>query len=316
MSELLPAVPARGARISADDVGALDRHVTENISQVDSVDDALEWLRQAAALTAYLRDKELQRPMLGAQRRTEARIGQLLGEPYSKRVAMTTLSDKRTRNDFRRLGRALAGECPLTQDEWRKSRRALTRLIRFRLGEMPDLSPLPDNVFRCIVADPPWHQDTGPDVFGGTGERGHDELAYPVMSVEAISALEVEKRSADDAHLYLWTTNRYLEPAYNVARNWGFKPSVVLVWTKSPRGVGLGDTFRLTTEFILFARRGNLEHRRIVPTSWFDWRRGWHSEKPAAFYDLVTSVTPGPYLDLFARTERLGWEVWGDEAAA
>ena len=99
--------------------------------------------------------------------------------------------------------------------------------------------------------------DTGPDVIGGTGESGHDALTYDQMTVEAIKALDVEGRAADDAHLYLWTTNRYIEAAYDVARAWGFKPSVLLVWAKKPQGVGLGDTYRLTTEFVLFARRGN-----------------------------------------------------------
>jgi len=40
-----------------------------------------EWLRQAAALETYMRGKEMQRPMMGASRRIEGRIGQLLGEP-------------------------------------------------------------------------------------------------------------------------------------------------------------------------------------------------------------------------------------------
>jgi N6-adenosine-specific RNA methylase IME4 len=47
---------------------------------------------------------------------------------------------------------------------------------------------------------------------------------------------------------------------------------------------------------------------------WFTWPRGRHSEKPEAFFDLVEQVSPGPYLELFARRNRLGWDTWGDEA--
>jgi N6-adenosine-specific RNA methylase IME4 len=59
--------------------------------------------------------------------------------------------------------------------------------------------------------------------------------------------------------------------------------------------------------------------RPLVPaekplSTWYVWPRGRHSEKPDAFYDLVESVSPGPYLELFARRQRLGWETWGDEA--
>ena len=190
-------------------------------------------------------------------------------------------------------------------------------MVRFMVGEVPETPPLPAGQFRCIVADPPWKLDTGPDVFGGTGERGHDHLAYEQMSIEDIKALPIEEKAAADSHLYLWTTNRYLEASYSVARAWGFQPSVMLVWAKPIHGVGLGDAFRLTTEFILYARRGSLKERKICETTWFNWPRGKHSEKPDAFYDLVLSMSPTrtkkERLEMFARKERPGWTVWGNE---
>ena len=278
---------------------------------------------KAAALEKYLRDKELQRPMLGAQRRIEARIGQLLGE--AKRggkadeqldsVMAESIRSKDDRTDFRVLSHAFDG-CKLTDDEWRKSRRALVSLVRNRLGMIPETPDLPDGVFRCIVADPPWRLDTGPEVFHGTGERGHDHLEYEQMGLDAIKALPVEDRAADDSHLYLWTTNKYVEAAYSVARAWGFKPSVLLVWAKTPRGVGLGDAYRLTTEFVLYARRGSLKEKQICERTWFNWKRGKHSEKPEEFYELVESMTPAKTnerLEMFARKKRRGWKVWGNE---
>lgn len=47
---------------------------------------------------------------------------------------------------------------------------------------------------------------------------------------------------------------------------------------------------------------------------WFRWKRGAHSRKPEAFLDLVETVSPGPYLELFARRNRLGWDTWGNES--
>lgn len=337
----LPAVPKPGAAVSAKRVEEIEREVWEALPSIRNLDVLEDARRRLSALVAYLRAPELQRPAMGALRAVEARIGELLPPPMPGRRTDLKLESEALRSspearndgdsqppghgpevpkdhnaaDFRVLAKARKGEVEVTPAEWQKSRRALTALVRFRAGEMPETPELPTGRFRCIVADPPWKMDTGPDVIGGTGESGHDALTYDQMTVEAIKALDVEGRAADDAHLYLWTTNRYIEAAYDVARAWGFKPSVLLVWAKKPHGVGLGDTYRLTTEFVLFARRGNLPHRQIVERSWFDWQRGKHSVKPAAFYEMVESVTPGPQrLEMFARAKRKGWVVWGAEA--
>lgn len=48
-----------------------------------------------------------------------------------------------------------------------------------------------------------------------------------------------------------------------------------------------------------------------VATTWFQWPRGRHSVKPAAFFDIVEQVSPPPYVELFARSPRLGWDSWG-----
>ena len=51
--------------------------------------------------------------------------------------------------------------------------------------------------------------------------------------------------------------------------------------------------------------------RSRVDSSWGNWPRGRHSEKPPAFLDIVERVSPGPYVELFARAPRLGWDSWG-----
>lgn len=51
------------------------------------------------------------------------------------------------------------------------------------------------------------------------------------------------------------------------------------------------------------------EHKPL--STWFQWQRGAHSAKPKAFGDLVEQVSPGPYVELFARAPRLGWDSWG-----
>lgn len=152
------------------------------------------------------------------------------------------------------------------------------------------------------------------------------------MAVEDIAGLPVKAMAATDSSgqrsdgtrtcprdgstLYLWTTTAYLETAYTVCRAWGFNPGPVLVWCKPPVGAGgPGGTFKANVEFIITGRRGQ---PRVavgdVGTRWFTWPRGEHSRKPDAFLDLVESISQGPYLELFARRQRLGWDTWGNEA--
>lgn len=167
--------------------------------------------------------------------------------------------------------------------------------------------------FKTIVADPPWRTTTGPKGFGYS-DGGHVRLEYPVMTLDEIKALPVDELAEDAAHLYVWTTNILVRQCYEVVESWGFKPSVLLTWAKNPIGMGLGDAFGITTEHVVFGHRGGLRPKCRVPTTWWNWKRGRHSAKPEAFQDMVESVSPGPYIELFARRSRLGWATWGNEA--
>jgi N6-adenosine-specific RNA methylase IME4 len=142
------------------------------------------------------------------------------------------------------------------------------------------------------------------------------------MSVEEISALPVAEWSEPDAHLYLWTTNGYLEDAFSVARAWGFQFSTLLTWAKKPMGSGLGGAWGISTEHVLFCRRGrDIAHGRHAGTC-FTYKRPYengapkHSAKPPEFLDDIEGVSPGSYLELFSReTEpRLGWDYHGDQS--
>jgi N6-adenosine-specific RNA methylase IME4 len=174
------------------------------------------------------------------------------------------------------------------------------------------------NRYGTIVADPPWRVHQPPALGRGNGfpKAGPNQaLPYPSMAVEQIAAIPVADWAADDCHLYVWTINRYIEATYRLVRGWDFVPSTLLVWAKEPMGLGTGGAFALTTEYILFARRGRGAYEDIRhPTSWWRWKRGQHSAKPEAFLDIVEHVSPAPRLELFARRARFGWDYWGDES--
>jgi N6-adenosine-specific RNA methylase IME4 len=193
--------------------------------------------------------------------------------------------------------------------------------------------------YRTIVADPPWDQGRTSN-YNGTGypagpnyepdapmPLGRGTLPYPTMSVEEIAALPVSDLALSDAHLYLWTTQRFLRSSFEIAETWGFAPNSTLVWCKKPSGVRLGGAFPATVEFVLFCRRGSLPMIGTADKAWWEWprRRGapvargqrrtqFHSAKPEAFLDIVEQVSPGPYVELFARRDRLGWDTWGNES--
>jgi N6-adenosine-specific RNA methylase IME4 len=116
--------------------------------------------------------------------------------------------------------------------------------------------------FNCIVVDPPWPYEAR---MQGTLEHGSGpmfgaKMPYKVMSIEQICELPIHTVAAADCHLYLWTTQRFLQSAYVVLSAWKFKQGAVLVWSKPPKGVV--GTYVSSTEFCIFARKGHLAHKK------------------------------------------------------
>lgn len=187
--------------------------------------------------------------------------------------------------------------------------------------------------YGTIVIDPPWAYTGKWAGTSGWRSRRHGfqgaATNYPTMELWELEALKVRRWAAPGAHLYVWATNAFLAEAMALIRAWGFDQKTVLTWVKGrvdsdaivPAGnrlvqqIGPGHYFRNSTEHALFAVAPGPTrrlHSRNVPTALVAPRRG-HSEKPEAFYDLVEAESPGPWLEIFARRRRLGWDVLGDE---
>jgi N6-adenosine-specific RNA methylase IME4 len=173
------------------------------------------------------------------------------------------------------------------------------------------MAQAPTKKYRTIVADPPWRYDVKPPE-GGT--------PYPTMTPEELAGLPVGMWANEDSHLYLWTTNSFLVEAHRIMAAWGFEYKTLLTWIKRKRPpnvdnwIGMGFYYRGVTEHVLFGVRGSLHLKRNNAPNVFYAPHGQHSEKPAAFYDLVESASHGPYLDVFARANRFNWDTFGDEA--
>jgi N6-adenosine-specific RNA methylase IME4 len=193
--------------------------------------------------------------------------------------------------------------------------------------------PWPAGKYRAIVVDPPWHfkARTALQMSNWTSRRDA-EKHYAVMGVDDIAALPV-RTLADPAgcHLFLWTTGPCLPLAFDVMKSWGFKySSVAFTWIKFKRShdpnqlrilptaesdlhVGLGLTTRKNAEFCLLGRRGNCKRasKKVREVILSPVRE--HSRKPDEAYRRVMEYCAGPYVELFARSVRAGWTVWGDE---
>jgi N6-adenosine-specific RNA methylase IME4 len=184
--------------------------------------------------------------------------------------------------------------------------------------------------YDVIVVDPPWaygSAQTGgkPGAAEGQyrtiGNSGREVNRRTGAGTEAIAAsAPVGEWAAQSSALFLWTTNPKLPFAFDVVARWGFDYKTTLTWVKTTQaggvlGGGLGWFFRGATEHVLFGTRGGFaipaavrEPNVVMAT------RSRHSAKPDEFYALLDRLFPGARkIDVFARRQRDGWDVWGDE---
>jgi N6-adenosine-specific RNA methylase IME4 len=157
--------------------------------------------------------------------------------------------------------------------------------------------------YHTVLADPPWDVQQ-------KGARGAGQH-YALMSVSEICALPVERLVPKDAHLWLWVTNGTIHAGRQVMDAWGFSYRSILTWIK-PR-FGLGQYLRNQTEHLLLGVRGHAPIGFRGQGSWFYAPVQEHSHKPEEQYAIIERCSPGPYLELFARRRRSGWDAWGNE---
>jgi N6-adenosine-specific RNA methylase IME4/ParB-like chromosome segregation protein Spo0J len=167
--------------------------------------------------------------------------------------------------------------------------------------------------YPIIYADPPWRYENPP--MGGTNRS--IENHYPTMTLEEICALPVADIATDDAMLYLWATAPKLAECMEVITAWGFEYRTNIVWDKEV--IGMGYHARNQHEILLIAKRGNIPPPEAgkQPSSVHRERRGDHSAKPDFYYEMIEGAYPQlPKIELFCRSPRDGWAVWGNQSEA
>ena len=182
---------------------------------------------------------------------------------------------------------------------------------------------LPRGHFKAIYADPAWsfrvwNKDTG----NGRSAESH----YSTMSMEEIAALPVADLAADDCVLFMWACWPSLPEALSIIEAWGFAYKTCgFDWMKAHAGqiemfrddadvqVGMGYWTRANSEPCLLATRGRPKRRNADVRMGIIEPRREHSRKPDCVPKRIERLVEGPYLELFARTQRPGWTVWGNQ---
>jgi N6-adenosine-specific RNA methylase IME4 len=194
---------------------------------------------------------------------------------------------------------------------------------------------LPEKNYGAILADCPWHFQSwnGARTSGSIDVRSGKPFVtpakapkYDTMSVDQIAVLPVADLAASDCALFMWGIWVMLPQCLKVIEVWGFEyKSCAFNWTKadltqmdmfteSDDGqLGLGYWTRQNSEYCLFATRGTPKRLSANVRQAIIERRRDHSRKPDCVYSRIERLVPGPYLELFARTKRPGWDSWGNE---
>lgn len=159
--------------------------------------------------------------------------------------------------------------------------------------------------FGSVYADPPW-------LYDNQATRASTGNHYSGMTVDELCELPVRALAADDAHLHLWTTNAFIFECPRIFDAWGFEFRSTFVWVKPQ--MGIGNYWRNSHEFLLTAIRGNAKRfNNKSLKSWLECDRAQHSSKPDMVRGFIEKASPGPYLELFGRSQHDGWAVWGNQ---
>lgn len=138
------------------------------------------------------------------------------------------------------------------------------------------------------------------------------------MTLAEIAAMPVAASAAKDCVLLMWTTDPMLDKALGIIKAWGFTYKTVgFNWAKTNADgsffVGMGFWTRANPELCLLATRGHPKRRSASVRRLIVSRRREHSRKPDESYERIEALCDGPYLELWARGRRTGWDCWGNE---
>lgn len=175
--------------------------------------------------------------------------------------------------------------------------------------------------YGAILADPPWHYELWAEGKSRTASKH-----YPVMNNADICRMPVGDLAAENCVLLVWVTWPKLYDSLDVIKAWGFTYKTCgFDWMKAsntqadffqeevPAQVGMGYWTRANTEPCLLATRGKPKRLNADLRQGIIAPRREHSRKPDGIHERIERLVAGPYVELFARQKRPGWDVWGNQ---
>jgi N6-adenosine-specific RNA methylase IME4 len=183
---------------------------------------------------------------------------------------------------------------------------------------------LPRNHYGAILADPPWSFEAWASPPYGKGRAA--ESHYNTMKEHELSALPVANMAASDSVLFVWACWPTIEQAFRLIDAWGFKYKTCgFCWVKAnatqihmfeeeiTADMLLGYWTRSNSEVCLLATRGTPKRTASDIRQAIISPRREHSRKPDGVHERIERLVAGPYLELFARQKRPGWDAWGNQ---
>ncbi|WP_417790681.1 MT-A70 family methyltransferase [Terasakiella pusilla] len=171
----------------------------------------------------------------------------------------------------------------------------------------------PTQKYGVIYADPPWQFKT----YSEKGLVKSPQAHYQCETLGDIKSIPVGQAALDDSVLYMWATFPMLPQAVELMDAWGFKYKSGGAWHKKTKhgktAFGTGYIFRSAAELFLVGTRGKPSTNNRSTRNIIEAQVREHSRKPDCTYDLIENLFDGPYLELFARQTRPGWDAWGNE---
>jgi N6-adenosine-specific RNA methylase IME4 len=177
-------------------------------------------------------------------------------------------------------------------------------------GDARDFKP--EQKYKVIYADPPWHWETRSD----KGRIKTPDVHYPCMTLEDMKQIPVKDWADKDCALFMWVIDAYLEKSFELIDAWGFKfKTVGFYWAKTTTSgkwfFGQGYWTRGNPEQCLLATKGSPKRQSKAVRKLLVADKGPHSAKPAETRQRIMDLVPGPYLEMFARTQVEGWDSVG-----
>lgn len=181
-------------------------------------------------------------------------------------------------------------------------------MIYTRFEDIPRLR------YRLLMVDPPWRFTLRSEANLKKSPAGQ----YQCMSLDEIKALPVDHLAYGDAYLFLWATNPMLDQAFDVLRAWGARFVTAGHWVKRTNtgklAFGGGYVLRSAGEPFLIGAWGNPPILDRSIRSVIEGERRRHSEKPDEAFAVAERMSEGPFIEVFSRTSRPGWDSFGLEA--